>query len=120
MDSLMILFGLGLALMSAGPGLLILAWAMRRGTTWALLAATATAAGVVWWIQLYRVASGKDELPIDCYSSDCPASAVRAGAILGYLPTAMGGVLAILLLVAVMRHLRRSHPADLGQARAGR
>jgi hypothetical protein len=107
MDWLMIFFGLGLAVMTAGPGLLILVWALRRKPTWALLAALATVAGGVWWIELYRAATGAGDLDgmFDCYP-DCSASQEAAEAILFYLPVAMGGTLVLLLLMRLARSIR--------------
>jgi hypothetical protein len=107
MDWLMFLLGLGLAVMTAGPGLLILVWALHRKPTRALLAALATVAGGVWWIELYRVATGAGDLDgmFDCYP-DCSASQEAAGVILFYLPVAMGGTLVLLLLIRLARSIR--------------
>jgi hypothetical protein len=93
------LFALGLALMAAGPGLLILVWVKRRRPMWAVLAATATVAGGVWWIELYRAMTGAGDLDgmFDCYPS-CSRSQKAAGVILFYVPVAMGGLLVGLLV----------------------
>jgi len=87
--------------------LLILAWVRRRTNAWAWLAGAAAAAGVVWWIELYRVLTGAGDLDgmFDCYP-DCSASQEAAWAILGYLPTAMGAVLILVFLARLVRGLR--------------
>lgn len=102
------LFGLGLTLMAAGPGLLILVWVTRRRAMWAVLAATATAAGCVWWIELYRVMTGAGDLEgmFDCYPS-CSASQKAAGVILVYVPIAMGALLVGSLVASLVSSLRR-------------
>ena len=103
----MFFFGLGLAVMTAGPGLLILVWVLRRKPTWAVLAALATVAGGVWWIELYRVMTGAGDLDgmFDCYP-DCSADQEAAGVILFYLPVAMGGTLVLLLLMRLVGSIR--------------
>jgi len=104
----MFLFGLGLALMVAGPGLLKLAWVKRPRAMWAVLAATAAVAGCVWWIELYRAMTGAGDLDgmFDCYPS-CSASQQAAGVILFYVPVAMGALLVGLLVAMMVSSLRR-------------
>ena len=116
----MILFGLGLTLMVAGPGLLMLVWVLRSGTRWALLAAAATIAGCVWWIELYRAATSAGDLGgmFDCYP-DCSTSQEAAWAILGYLPIAMGALLVALFVAAGIRYMR-SRSLNPARARATR
>lgn len=107
MDPLTFLIVLGATVMTAGPGLLILVWALRRRPRWAVLAAVATVAGGIWWIELYRAITGAGDLEgmFDCYPY-CSTSQEAAGVVLFYLPVAMGSVLFILLLIRFVRGIR--------------
>ena len=120
MDTVMIVFGLAVALMTGGPAVLLAIWALRRTRIWALAAAAAALTSAAWWIDLYLVLSAAGDLGgmFDCYPY-CSASQRAAGHILFHAPLLMGAVLFILLLVVVIRHVRRAWSTDLGHTRAG-
>ena len=111
MDWFLIIVGLSAALMTIGPAAFVAVWATRRTLMWATLAATASAAGLIWWIELYRVFTGVGDLDgiFDC-DPDCSTSQNTATNILSYFPMAMGAVLLVAVVAAGIGRLGRPSP----------